>query len=356
MLPKLAMELKKWSKKMQEIKLNGKKVSLYMLKNSNGMSAEICNYGARVTKLNVPDKKGITADVVLSFDSLEDITTKETYFNATCGRFANRIRHASFALDGKTYALAVNNGPNSLHGGVEGFNMKVWDVKAVSESEIKLHYISPDGEEGYPGNLDVTLTYSLTENNELKIHYEATTDKATVIGLTNHSYFNLKGAGEGSVGNHYLQLNADFHTEVDEYTCPTGVVLKVDNSPYDFREAKLLENWMNHDVYKPNRGIDDNWVIRREQPGTLANAGYIYEPKSGRKMEVLTTQPGVQVYTANWVDEQIGKYGKTYQEQCAVCLETQGFPASPNFPHFPSTVLRPGEKYDEWCVYKFSVE
>lgn len=320
------------------------------------MSAEICNYGARVTKLNVPDKNGKFADVVLSFDTLEEITTRETYFNATCGRYANRIKDGKFTLDGKNYSLPINNGPNSLHGGIEGFNMKVWDVKSVSENKIELHYLSPDGEEGYPGNLDVTVTYEVTDDNELKIHYEASTDKPTVIGLTNHSYFNLKGAGEGSVGNHYLQLNADFHTELDDSTCPTGVVLKVDNSPYDFRQPQLLDERMNLDVYKPNRGIDDNWVIRKDQPGDCAFAGYIYEPESGRKMEVHTTQPGVQVYTANWVDEQIGKYGKTYQPQCAVCLETQGFPASPNFPHFPSTVLRTNQKYDEWCIYKFSVE
>ncbi len=320
------------------------------------MSAEICNYGARVTKLNVPDKKGVTADVVLSFDTLEEITTKETYFNATCGRFANRIKDAKFTLEGKDYKLAENNGPNSLHGGKEGFNMKVWDVKSVSENEIILHYLSPDGEEGYPGNLDVTLTYQLTDENELKIHYEAISDKTTVIGLTNHSYFNLKGAGEGLVHDHYLQLNADFHTALDEFTCPTGEVLKVDNSPYDFREPTLLADRINDPVFAPNRGLDDNWVIRRNQPGELVVAGYIYEPESGRKMEVITTQPGIQIYTANWVDKQIAKYGKQYEAQGAICLETQGFPASPNYPHFPSTVLRAGEKYDEWCIYKFSVK
>ena len=320
------------------------------------MSAEICNYGARVTKLNVPDKKGVTADVVLSFDTLEEFTTKETYFNATCGRFANRIKDAKFTLEGKDYKLAENNGPNSLHGGKEGFNMKVWDVKSVSENEIILHYLSPDGEEGYPGNLDVTLTYQLTDENELKIHYEAISDKTTVIGLTNHSYFNLKGAGEGLVHDHYLQLNADFHTALDEFTCPTGEVLKVDNSPYDFREPTLLADRINDPVFAPNRGLDDNWVIRRNQPGELVVAGYIYEPESGRKMEVITTQPGVQIYTANWVDKQIAKYGKQYEAQGAICLETQGFPASPNYPHFPSTVLRAGEKYDEWCIYKFSAE
>ena len=320
------------------------------------MSAEICNYGARLTKLNVPDKKGVTADVVLSFDTLEEITTKETYFNATCGRFANRIKDAKFTLEGKDYKLAENNGPNSLHGGKEGFNMKVWDVKSISENEIILHYLSPDGEEGYPGNLDVTLTYQLTDENELKIHYEAISDKTTVIGLTNHSYFNLKGAGEGLVHDHYLQLNADFHTALDEFTCPTGEVLKVDNSPYDFREPTLLADRINDPVFAPNRGLDDNWVIRRNQPGELVVAGYIYEPESGRKMEVITTQPGVQIYTANWVDKQIAKYGKQYEAQGAICLETQGFPASPNYPHFPSTVLRAGEKYDEWCIYKFSAE
>ena len=331
-------------------------ITLHTIKNSKGMSAEICNYGARVTKLNVPDKKGVTADVVLSFDTLEEITTKETYFNATCGRFANRIKDAKFTLEGKDYKLAENNGPNSLHGGKEGFNMKVWDVKSVSENEIILHYLSPDGEEGYPGNLDVTLTYQLTDENELKIHYEAISDKTTVIGLTNHSYFNLKGAGEGLVHDHYLQLNADFHTALDEFTCPTGEVLKVDNSPYDFREPTLLADRINDPVFAPNRGLDDNWVIRRNQPGELVVAGYIYEPESGRKMEVITTQPGVQIYTANWVDKQIAKYGKQYEAQGAICLETQGFPASPNYPHFPSTVLRAGEKYDEWCIYKFSVK
>ena len=320
------------------------------------MSAEICNYGARVTKLNVPGKNGMTADVVLSFDTLEEITTKETYFNSTCGRFANRIKDAKFTLEGKEYKLAVNNGPNSLHGGAEGFNMKVWDVKSVTESEIILHYLSPDGEEGYPGNLDITLTYQLTDENELKIHYEAICDKTTVIGLTNHSYFNLKGAGEGLIHDHFLQLNADFHTALDEFTCPTGEILKVDNSPYDFRHPVLLGERINDPVYASNRGLDDNWVIRKNQPGELALAGYIYEPVSGRKMEVITTQPGVQVYTANWVDKQTAKYGKEYNAQGAICLETQGFPASPNFSHFPSTVLRAGEKYDEWCIYKFSAE
>lgn len=341
---------------MEEKIINGKKVSIYTIKNKNGMSADITNYGAKVVRLFVPGKNGKLADVVLGFDTLDEITTRETYFGVVCGRFANRVGNGKFTLDDKEYTLAVNNGPNSLHGGIEGFNMKVWDVVSVADSALKLHYLSPDGEEGYPGNLDVTVTYEVSDDNQLKIHYEAETDKPTVIGLTNHSYFNLKGAGEGTVGDHYLQLNADFRTALDEFTCPTGEVLKVEGTPYDFREPKLLNDRMNHDVFKPNRGIDDNWVIRRDQPRQLALAGYVYEPASGRKMEVFTTKPGVQIYTANWVDKQTGKAGKTYEEQCAVCLEAQGFPNSPNLPHFPSSVLRPGEKYDEWCNYKFSVE
>ena len=266
------------------------------------MSAEITNYGARVVKLWVPDRQGELADVVLSFDTLEEITTKETYFNSTCGRFANRIKDGKFTLDGKEYTLAVNNGPNHLHGGLVGFNMRVWEVKSSSENKIVLHYFSPDGEEGYPGNLDVTVTYELSDENELKIHYEATTDQPTIVGLTNHSYFNLKGAGEGTVRDHILQLNADFHTALDDATCPTGEVLKVDGSPYDFRQPTLIEERIDDPVYASNRGFDDNWVIRRNQPHELALAGYIYEPKSGRKMEVLTTQPGVQIYAANWVE------------------------------------------------------
>jgi len=336
--------------------INGKKVVLCRLENKNGLSVELTNYGARIVKLLVPDKKGDLADVVLSFDTLDEITTREPYFNATCGRFANRIQDGKFSLDGKEYHLAINNGPNHLHGGNVGFNMRVWEVELVSSNQVVFHYLSPDGEEGYPGNLDVTVTYTLTDENELKIHYEAMTDKPTVVGLTNHSYFNLKGAGEGSVGEHYLQLNADFRTELDENTCPTGVVLKVENTPYDFRSPVLLDERMNLEVFQPNRGIDDNWAIRKNYPHELACAGYAYEPESGRKLEVFTTQPGVQIYTANWVEKQTGKYGKQYEEQCAVCLETQGFPNSPNLAHFPSSVLRPGEKYDEWCIYKFSVK
>lgn len=341
---------------MEEKIINGKKVVLYTLKNKSGMSADITNYGAKVVRLFVAGKEHKFADVVLGFDTLDEVTTKETFFGAVCGRFANRIGNGKFTLDGVEYSLPINNGPNSLHGGIEGFNAKVWDVVSVSGNALVLHYLSSDGEEGYPGNLDVTVTYEVSDDNQLKIHYEATTDKPTVIGLTNHSYFNLKGAGGGNVEDHYLQLNADFHTALDENTCPTGEVLKVDGTPYDFRKPTLLKERIYDEAYKSNRGIDDNFVIRRSQPHELALAGYVYEPQSGRKMEVYTTKPGVQIYTNNWLEKQIGKEGKTYDALHAICLEAQGFPNSPNLPHFPSTVLRPGEKYDEWCNYKFSVE
>lgn len=341
---------------MNEITIDGKKVVLHTIKNRQGMSADISNYGAKVVRLFVPGRDGKLADVVLGFDTLEEITTKETYFGAVCGRFANRIGHGKFTLDGKEYTLPVNNGPNSLHGGIEGFNMKIWEVVSVSESVLVLHYLSPDGEEGYPGNVSVTVTYEVSDDNQLKIHYEATTDKPTLVALTNHSYFNLRGAGEGNIDGQYLQLNADFHTLLDEFTCPTGEVSKVDGTPYDFRKPALLKERIYNEVYKANRGMDDNFVIRKSQPHELALAGYVYEPESGRKMELYTTKPGVQIYTDNWQEKITGKEGKTYDVQHAICLEAQGFPNSPNIPHFPSAILRPEEKYDEWCNYKFSVE
>lgn len=341
---------------MEEKIINGKKAILCTLKNNSGMSADITNYGAKVVRLFVPDKNGKATDVVLGFDTLDEITTKETYYGVVCGRFANRIAKGKFTLDGKEYSLAINNGPNHLHGGLEGYDKKVWDVVSASENTLVLHYFSVDGEENYPGNVDITVTYEVSDDNQLKIHYEATTDKPTLVALTNHSYFNLEGAGEGTIENHYLQLNADFHTLLDDNTCPTGEVSKVDGTPYDFREPILLKDRIHNEAYKANRGMDDNFVIRRSQPHQLALAGYIYSPSNGVKMEVYTTKPGVQIYTDNWQEPIVGKQGKIYKQYSAICLEAQGFPNSPNLPHFPTAVLRPGEKYDERCNYKFSVE
>lgn len=330
-------------------------INSYIIKNKSGMTAELTNYGTKITRLSVVDKNGKFDDIVQGFDTLQENIDKEPYFGATCGRYANRIKNGQFTLDGVQYTLAQNNGGNALHGGIEGFNAKVWDVIKQSDSSISMQYISPDGEEGYPGTLTTVVTFTITDANELKIEYMATTDKATVIGLTNHSYFNLKGAGNGTVRDHILQINADFHTVLDDSASPTGEIRPVDHSPFDFREPTVIEKYIDAEEYVAGRGIDNNWTIRKNQPKELALAATLYEPASGRVMEVLTTQPGVQVYTANWVEKQTGKYGKTYAEQDSICLETQNFPNSPNIAHFPSSVLRPGEVYEEVCIYKFSV-
>jgi aldose 1-epimerase len=345
----------KTAKELQ-IELDGKPVSLYTLFNKKGMSVDITNYGAKVTGIIAPDRNGKFDDVVLSFDTLEEVIEKEIYFGAICGRFANRIKDGKFTLDGVDYQLPVNNGTNSLHGGVHGFNEKVWTVKSVSQQELVLTLLSVDGEEGYPGNLTVTATYLLSDENELKIHYEATTDKATIIGLTNHTYFNLKGAGNGTVRDNLMQINADFYTVLDDSFALSGEIATVDGTPFDFRKPTVIDERIDDEAYVPGWGIDNNWCIRKSQFGELALAGSVYEPQSGRKMEVLTTHPGLQVYTGNWVENVKGKDGKIYNRQDAICLETQGFPNSPRIPFFPSPILRPGQKYDEWCVYKFSVE
>jgi aldose 1-epimerase len=339
-----------------EIELNGKPVSLYTLYNKNGMSVDITNYGAKIIRLMVPDKNGKFDDVVLAFDTLEEVIEKEIYFGAVCGRFANRIKDGKFSIDGVEYTLPVNNGTNSLHGGVHGYNEKAWTVKSVSQQELVLELFSLDGEEGYPGNLTVTCSYILSDENEIKMHYEATTDKATIIGLTNHSYFNLKGAGNGTIKDHTLQINADYYTVLDESFALTGEIRPVAETPFDFRTAKAVGEVIDDEVYVPGWGIDNNWCLRKEQAGDCVLAGTVYEPTSGRKMETFTTQPGLQIYTGNWMDKIVGKEGKIYDRQDAICLETQGFPNSPNIAHFPSPLLRPGQKYDEWCVYKFSVE
>ena len=339
-----------------EIELNGKPVSLYTLFNKNGMSVDITNYGAKIIRLIVADKNGKFDDVVLAFDTLEEVIEKEIYFGAVCGRFANRIKDGKFNIDGVDYTLPINNGTNSLHGGIHGYNEKVWTVKSVSQQELVLELFSPDGEEGYPGNLTITCTYILSDDNEIKMHYEATTDKATIIGLTNHSYFNLKGAGNGTIKEHTLQINADFFTVLDESFALTGEIRPVAETPFDFRQPTVIGERIDDEVYVPGWGIDNNWCLRKEQAGDCVLAGTVYEPTTGRKMEVLTTQPGMQIYTGNWIDKVTGKEGKIYDRQDAICLETQGFPNSPNVAHFPSSLLRPGQKYDEWCVYKFSVE
>lgn len=338
------------------MELNGKPITLYTLFNKNGMSVDITNYGAKIIRLMVPDRHSKFEDVVLAFDTLEEVIAKEIYYGAICGRFANRIKDGKFSIDGKEFTLPINNGTNSLHGGVHGYNEKVWTVKSVTQQELVLELLSPDGEEGYPGNLSITATYILSDENELKLHYEATTDQPTVIGLTQHSYFNLKGAGNGTIKDHILQINADFYTVLDASFAPSGEIRPVTETAFDFTKPVLIGDRIDAEEFVPGWGIDNNWCLRKAQQGDCVLAGYIYEPVSGRKMEVYTTQPGMQVYTGNWIEKHPGKDGKFYDRQDAVCLETQGFPNSPNVAHFPSPLLRPNGKYDEWCIYKFSVE
>ena len=339
-----------------QTELDGKPISLYTIVNKNGMSADITNYGAKVVSLLTPDRNKKFDDVVLGFDTLNEYLEKEPYFGAVCGRFANRIKDGKFSIDGVRYSLAVNNGTNHLHGGLVGFNARVWEVTDVTENKIGLQYLSPDAEEGYPGNVTVKVTYELTDNNELKIHYEAVTDKPTIIALTNHSYFNLKGAGNGTIKDHILQINADFYTVLDDSFALSGEIRPVSGTAFDFRQPVIISERIDDEAFVPGWGIDNNWCLRKEQAGDCLLAGSVYEPESGRKLEVFTTQPGLQVYTGNWIEKQQGKGNKIYDRQDAICLETQGFPNSPNIPYFPTPVLRPDEKYDEWCVYKFSAE
>jgi aldose 1-epimerase len=335
---------------------NGKPTGLYTLKNKNGLIAQITNYGAIIVSIIVPDRKGNFADIVQGYDNISDyIDGNGPYMGAVCGRCANRIAKGRFTILDKEYTLAVNNGPNHLHGGIIGFNKVVWDVVSVSDSGVKLEYLSPDGEEGYPGNLRVSVTYTLTDANELRIGYLATTDKATVVNLAGHSYFNLAGEGSGSIYDHELMINGSFFTPTDETNIPTGEILNVNGTPMDFTKPKKigLEIDKDDEQLKFGAGYDHNWVLNH-RIGTLGLAAVARDPVSGRVMEVLTTQPGVQLYTANWIDGEKGKGGKKYGRRWAFCLETQHFADSINKPHFPSTILNPGEEYKHSCIYKFS--
>lgn len=329
-----------------------KRVGLYTLRNPQGMQAQITNYGAKIVSLLAPDADGQLADVVLGFSTLEEWLQKETYFNAVIGRYANRIKDGHFRLEGKDYTLATNNGGNHLHGGNCGFNEKVWEVVGQTAYSVSLHYRSADGEEGYPGTLDTYVTYRLTRDNALSITYEAKSDKTTVVGFTNHAYFNLQGEGNGDVRNHILQVNADEYTPFDTTACPTGEILPVEGTAMDFRQPVRIADRIDLPFFQPGRGIDNNWVLRKTspkkepEPAARLSAGK-------RTMEVWTTLPGLQVYTGNWVEPNIGKSGKPYGPHTAICLEAQNFPNSPNIPSFPSAVLHPGEVYFEQCIYKF---
>lgn len=337
---------------------SGEQVNLYTLRNSKGVEVSITNYGARVVSLKVADPSGKFDDVVLGFDSLDGYLQDNPYFGAIVGRYGNRIAKGAFTLDGAKYTLARNNGENSLHGGVKGFDKVVWSARSVSTNDgpaVEPKYLSKDGEEGYPGNLNVTVTYSLTANNELKIDYDATTDKDTVLNVTNHSYFNLAGQGNGDILDHQVMINADKFTPIDAGLIPTGELRSVEGTPFDFRKATAIGARINDNdpQLKLGQGYDHNFVLNRSGDGLLL-AARVTDPKSGRVMEVLTTQPGLQFYTGNFLDGTIhGKGGKTYGRRSAFCMETQHFPDSPNQPRFPSVVLKPGERYRTTTVYRF---
>ena len=334
---------------------DGVPVELYVLTNGK-MTAKVMTYGAILTELDVPDRDGKMADVVLGFDTLAGYLAGHPYFGATTGRVANRIAGGKFTLDGKEYNLAVNNGPNSLHGGLKAFDKKVWkaeDASGPAGQAVKLSYTSPDGEEGYPGNLKVTVTYTVTPESALKIDYTAVTDKATPINLTNHTYFNLSGAAAGDILDHEMMLAADQYTPADETLVPTGKLATVKGTPLDFTTPTPLGARFDQLTGDP-RGYDHNYVLRGAGKAPELGAR-VHDPKSGRVMEMFTTEPGVQLYTANFLDGTLkGKGGVVYKKHQAFCLEAQHFPDSINHPEFPSTVLRPGETYTQTTIYKFS--
>lgn len=338
-------------------------IMLYTLKNKHGMTVKVTNYGAIITSIVVPDREGMPADVVLGYNRVEDYinAVDKPYFGAVVGRYGNRIAGGQFTLDGQIHSLLKNNGENHLHGGAIGFDKVVWDANYdQANNKIALSYLSKDKEEGYPGNLKLTVTYTLTDDNELVVDYLATTDKATPLNVTQHSYFNLKGEGEGNVLDHELMLNAKQFTPVDQGLIPTGELSDVAGTPLDFTKAKPIGRDIDkdHEQLKFGLGFDHNWVLDKGgKDGELTLAARAYEPTSGRVLEVHTTEPGIQFYCGNFLDGRLkGKSGKPYVHRGGFCLETQHFPDSPNQPNFPSTILKPGEEFTSRTVFRFSAK
>ncbi|MGH8524103.1 MAG: aldose epimerase family protein [Gammaproteobacteria bacterium] len=338
---------------------DGTTVDIYTLKNRNGLQVEITNYGGAVVAIRTPDRGGRMVDIVLGYDEPSGYVADTSYFGALIGRYANRIARGKFTLNGVEYQLAQNNGVNHLHGGVRGFNKVVWQAREMARTDgvaLELTYLSKDTEEGYPGNLAVTATYVLSDANELRVEYTATTDKETVVNLTHHSYFNLAGAGAGDVLRHEVKINADRFTPVDETLIPTGELKAVKGTPFDFSRATAIGSRINQtdDQLVLGKGYDHNFVLNKKGQ-ELSLAATVYEPASGRVLEMWTTEPGMQLYTGNFLDKVRGKAGKVYNRRGGFCLEAQHFPDSPNKPAFPSTVLKPGERYTQTTVYKFMV-
>lgn len=342
--------------------LDGKPVHLYTLRNSGGMQVKITNYGGTIQSILVKDKNGKFGDVVLGFRSLAGYTQKAntSYFGATIGRYGNRIGGGTFQLDGKAYEVPKNEHGNTLHGGIKGFNARVWDVASEPTAEnpvLVLHRVSTDGEEGFPGNFDVTVTFTVTPENELRIEYSAKTDKDTVLNLTNHSYFNLSGPGSGTILDDSIMIDADRYTPVNKALIPTGELAPVAGTPFDFRKSAVIGTRIKDDneQLKFANGYDQNFVLN-SGGGHIAHAATVSDPKSGRVLDVLTDQPGIQFYTGNFLNGAVTGIGGKYNFRSALCLETQHFPDSPNHPEFPSTVLKPGEEFKSTTIYRFSAK
>ena len=341
--------------------VDGKNTELCILSNKQGAELVVLNYGAKIVSLMVPDRDGRLTDVVTGHNSIEEyLTSEEPYFGAICGRYGNRIAKGRFTLDGVTYdQLPINNGPNCLHGGIKGFNSVVWDMKQTDAQTVELCYTSEDGEEGFPGELKTVVTYHLSDENEVEIRYRAETSKPTVLNLTNHSYFNLSGAGDPYVGDHLLTINADYYLPTDETAIPYGPKEAVEGTPMDFRTPHTVGERINEpfEQLKFGKGYDHTYILNKEKADDYAFCARCSSPKTGIVMEVYTSQPGVQLYTGNWMTGNfVGKNGQRYPERAALCLETQHFPDSPNQPAYPSTVLRPGEVIESRTTYKFSTE
>ena len=341
--------------------IDGRETDLYVLRNARGNEVAITNYGGAIVAIMVPDRDGNLANVIQGHDNIQDIiSSPEPYLSTLIGRYGNRIARGRFQLNGKEYRIAVNNGPNALHGGKKGFNAKVWDAVQVNDHAVVLKYTSPYGEEGFTGEVEVWVAYSFTDDDELVIKYSAKTNKKTVINLTSHGFFSLAGIADPTPSVEHLecQINADFYLPIDETSIPTGEILKVAGTPFDFRTPKPVGQDINADdeQIRIGAGYDHCFVLKKKEEGELSFAARIREPESGRTMEVYTTEPGVQVYTDNWADGYKGQHGATFPRRSAICFEAQHFPDSPNHPYFPSVVLEPGREYTQKTVYKFGVE
>lgn len=348
-------------KKDFQTTIDGKKVDLFILKNNSGSEVAITNYGGALVAIMVPDRKGSFANVIQGHDNIADVmNSPEPYLSTLIGRYGNRIAKGKFQLNGKGYDLFVNNGPNSLHGGKTGWNAKVWDAIQMNDHELSLTYVSPYGEEDYTGEVKIHVTYTWTEDNELVINYLAETNKKTIINVTSHGFFSLAGIANPTptIDDLECEINADFYIPIDETSIPTGEILKVAGTPFDFRTPKPVGRDIDadHEQIKNGAGYDHCYVLNKHEEGELSFAARIKEPKSGRTMEVYTTEPGVQLYTDNWADGYKGQHGATFGRRSAICFECQHFPDTPNHPYFPSVLLCPDRKYKQKTIYKFGVD